>query len=92
MFKVDQIRVPLLVAHGANDPNVSRVHSDIVVDALRRVGGSPQYLVFPDEGHGLERPENRLRFYAAAEQFLGAILGGRVEPTSVPDDWAPFNR
>ncbi len=39
-------------------------------------------LVFPDEGHGFERPENRLKFYAAAEAFLAQYLGGRAEPPS----------
>jgi dipeptidyl aminopeptidase/acylaminoacyl peptidase len=39
-------------------------------------------MVFPDEGHGFGRPENRLKFYAAAEQFLAKYLGGRTEPPS----------
>lgn len=38
------------------------------------------YVLFPDEGHGFARPENRLAFNAAAEEFLGTCLGGRVEP------------
>jgi len=67
VFKGDQIRVPLLVAHGANDVTGNRVHSDLMVDALRRAGASARYLVFPDEGHGLARPANRLRLDAAAE-------------------------
>lgn len=36
-------------------------------------------MVFPDEGHGFARPENRLKFYAAAEKFLAQHLGGRFE-------------
>jgi thiamine pyrophosphate-dependent acetolactate synthase large subunit-like protein len=42
------------------------------------------YVLYPDEGHGFVRPENRLSFNAAAEEFLGTCLGGRVEP--VGDD------
>ncbi|MGH9862758.1 MAG: prolyl oligopeptidase family serine peptidase, partial [Candidatus Acidiferrales bacterium] len=41
-----------------------------------------EYLVFPDEGHGFARPENRMAFYAAAEAFLAKYLGGRSEPPS----------
>ena len=38
------------------------------------------YVLFPDEGHGFARPENNIAFFAAAEQFLAACLGGRAEP------------
>ena len=38
------------------------------------------YVLYPDEGHGFARPENRIDFNARAEKFLGACLGGRVEP------------
>ena len=38
-----------------------------------------EYLLFEDEGHGFARPENRLKFYAAAERFLAKHLGGRVQ-------------
>jgi hypothetical protein len=38
------------------------------------------YILFPDEGHGFVRPENRIAFLAAAKQFLAAFLGGRAEP------------
>jgi hypothetical protein len=38
------------------------------------------YVLYPDEGHGFVKPQNRLDFHARAEQFLGACLGGRTEP------------
>jgi hypothetical protein len=38
------------------------------------------YVLYPDEGHGFARPENRLSFYAIAEAFLAKELGGRYEP------------
>jgi hypothetical protein len=38
------------------------------------------YILYPDEGHGFKRPENRQSFFAVTEAFLGQILGGRVEP------------
>ena len=82
LFKADRIRVPLLVAQGANDPRVKQAESDQIVAAARKNGKPVDYLLFPDEGHGLARPENRLRFYAAAEVFLARHLGGRAEPPS----------
>ena len=47
--------------------------------ALTGAGIDHEYLLFPDEGHGFAKPENRLRFYAAAERFLARHLGGRAE-------------
>ena len=82
LFKADQIRVPLLVAQGANDPRVKQAESEQIVQAVRKKGKEVEYLVFPDEGHGFARPENRVAFYAAAEQFLARHLGGRLEPPS----------
>ena len=38
------------------------------------------YVLFPDEGHGFARPENRFAFYAVTEAFLAEHLGGRYEP------------
>ena len=52
---------------------------DQIVKALRDRGKEVEYLLFDDEGHGFARPENRLKFYAAAEKFLAQHLGGRAE-------------
>jgi len=82
LFKVDQITIPMLVAQGANDPRVVQAESDQVVAAMEENGIEVEYIVFPDEGHGFARPENRLRFYEAAEEFLARHLGGRVEASS----------
>ena len=38
------------------------------------------YVLFPDEGHGFARPENRLAFFGITEGFLHTCLGGRFEP------------
>ena len=38
------------------------------------------YILYPDEGHGFARPQNRISFYAMTERFLAENLGGRVEP------------
>ena len=77
LFKVNQIRIPVLIAQGANDPRVKQAESEQIVAAMRKKGIDCEYLLFPDEGHGFAKPENRLRFYAAAEQFLAKHLGGR---------------
>ncbi len=79
LFRVDAIRIPLLVAQGANDPRVKVTESEQIVAALREKGIDHEYLVFEDEGHGFVKPENRLRFYEAAERFLARHLGGRFE-------------
>ncbi|HEX6446359.1 MAG TPA: S9 family peptidase [Streptosporangiales bacterium] len=75
----DRIRVPVLVAQGANDPRVKQAEAEQIVEALRRNGIDHEYLLFDDEGHGLAKPANRERFFAAAERFLARHLGGRVE-------------
>jgi len=49
------------------------------VAALREAGIEHEYMLFPDEGHGLAKPGNRLRFYAVAERFLAKHLRGRAE-------------
>lgn len=82
LFKADQVRVPLFVAQGSNDPIVGQAESDQMVAAVRKNGREVQYLVFPDEGHGFQRPENNLKFYAAVEPFLAKYLGGRIEPAA----------
>ncbi len=79
LFSVDRVRIPMLIAQGANDPRVKQAESEQFVAAMRDKGIDHQYLLFEDEGHGFARPENRLKFYAAAERFLAKHLGGRAE-------------
>jgi len=76
---VDRIRIPMLIAQGANDPRVKQAESEQIVAVMRQKGIDHEYLLFPDEGHGFAKPENRLKFYAAAERFLARHLGGRFE-------------
>ncbi len=85
LFKADEIRIPLLIAQGANDPRVKQAESEQIVEALRTKGKEVDYLLFADEGHGFARPPNRMAFHAEAEQFLARHLGGRAEPPS-PDE------
>jgi dipeptidyl aminopeptidase/acylaminoacyl peptidase len=80
LSRADEVARPLLIAQGANDPRVKQAESEQFVAALRERGIDHEYLLFEDEGHGFVKPENRLRFYAAAETFLAKHLGGRQEP------------
>jgi dipeptidyl aminopeptidase/acylaminoacyl peptidase len=77
LSRAGSIRIPLLIAQGANDPRVKQAESEQIVAALEQAGIEHEYMLFPDEGHGFAKPENRLRFYAAAERFLARQLGGR---------------
>jgi len=79
LFKVDQIKIPLLIAQGANDPRVKQAEADQIVQAMRAKKLPVTYVLFPDEGHGFARPENRLAFNAVTEAFLAMHLGGRYE-------------
>jgi dienelactone hydrolase len=82
LFRADQIKAPLLIGQGANDPRVNKAESDQIVAAMRKNEKPVEYYVFPDEGHGFARPENRMAFNAASEKFLAQYLGGRFEPPS----------
>jgi dipeptidyl aminopeptidase/acylaminoacyl peptidase len=79
LFKVDQIKIPMLIALGANDPRVKQAESEQIVEAMKNKGIDYEYMLLPDEGHGFAKPENRLKFYKAAEKFLARHLGGRYE-------------
>ncbi len=85
LSKADQIKKPLIIGQGANDPRVKQAEADQIVTAMKAKQIPVTYVLFPDEGHGFARPENRLAFYAVAEQFLARQLGGRAEP--IGDDF-----
>lgn len=80
LIYVDNIKRPLLIGQGANDPRVKQNESDQIVRAMQEKGIPVTYVLYPDEGHGFARPENRMSFYAVAEAFLSGFLGGRFEP------------
>ncbi|MBK5257991.1 MAG: S9 family peptidase [Thermoanaerobaculia bacterium] len=83
LFKANQIKKPLLIGQGANDPRVNVAESEQIVDAIQKNGGSVTYVVYSDEGHGFARPENSIDFNARTETFLASCLGGRAEPMGV---------
>ncbi|HEX6988516.1 MAG TPA: S9 family peptidase [Bacillota bacterium] len=73
----DQIRAPLLVIQGAQDPRVVKAESDQMVERLRDLGRHVEYLVFEDEGHGFTRRANQLKALKAAARFMEERLAGR---------------
>ena len=78
--KVDQIKKPLLIGQGANDPRVKQAESDQIVKAMQAKSIPVTYVLYPDEGHGFARPENWKSFNAVTEIFLAQCLGGPYEP------------
>ncbi|MCP4249267.1 MAG: S9 family peptidase [bacterium] len=80
LSRVDQIRRPLLIGQGANDPRVKQAEADQIVQAMQGKGIPVTYVLFPDEGHGFARPPNDMSFNAVAEAFLAEHLGGAAEP------------
>ena len=85
LFSATNIRKSLLIAQGVNDPRVKQAESDQMVAALRAGGIPVTYVLFPDEGHGLVRPENAIACNALIEEFLARHLGGTAEPTSAEE-------
>ncbi len=79
LFRVDQIKIPIFIAQGANDPRVKQAEAEQIVAAMQEKGLTYEYLLFPDEGHGIARPENSIKCYTAVEKFLTTYLGGRHE-------------
>lgn len=80
LYHVDKIRVPVLIAHGTNDPRVKQEASDRIVKEMREKKLPVTYLVYPDEGHGFYREPNILDFAGRLEEFLARHLKGRLEP------------
>lgn len=61
------IKAPLLVAHGANDVRVDISESEAIVDSLSKRGVPVEFVVFPDEGHGIIKPNNSIALYGLIE-------------------------
>ncbi|WP_437523946.1 S9 family peptidase [Sorangium sp. So ce726] len=80
LYRADQIKRPLLIGQGANDPRVKQAESDQIVKAMTGKGIPVTYVLYPDEGHGFARPENSMSFNAIAETFLAQCLDGSYEP------------
>lgn len=82
LFKAANIKIPLLIGQGKNDPRVQVAESLQIVEALRKNNKPVIYVEFPDEGHGFRNPKNDMAFWALTEKFLAENLGGRYESPS----------
>ena len=74
LFHADNIKRPLMVLQGANDPRVLKVESDEIVNAVKEHGIPVEYVLFEDEGHGFVKKENRIEGYEAILKFLDLHL------------------
>ena len=74
VHRLEQVRAPLLIAHGERDERVSPKQSEELVAALRRLGKTFEYLTYPTEAHGLLRAGPQLHFYRRLERFLDWYL------------------
>jgi len=79
LFHASNIVKPLLVVQGANDPRVLQVESDELVAAVKANGVPVEYVIFPDEGHGFLKRENRITASNAYVDFLNKYLKGTAE-------------
>ncbi len=61
IHRIDRIKAPTIVLHGANDTNVPVIEAEQVVENLKRRGVPVEYVLFPDEGHGWRKIPNRIR-------------------------------
>ena len=69
-----RIRAPLLLVHGQMDRRVPVAHAEAMRDAMAAAGHPPEWVIYPDEGHGWLKPANRLDFARRLERFLAEQL------------------
>lgn len=69
-----RIKAPVLLVHGEVDKRVPFVHAKEMREALRKNGQEPDWLTFPDEAHGWQKPENQVLFARRLEAFLARHL------------------
>lgn len=72
--RVQELVAPLLLVHGANDTNVPPSESQQMFDALRALGRTTEYLVFDDDGHEIDKRENRAVLLKAMSEWLLAAF------------------
>ena len=78
IHKLDRVRTPLMVMHGANDTNVPLVEAEQIVDTLKRRGVDIEFVLFPDEGHGWRKEANRVKSTMEMTRFFREhLLGAR---------------
>jgi len=79
LFHAKNVKNPVMVLQGANDPRVLQVESDEIVEAMRNNNIPVEYVLFPDEGHGFRKKENEIKGYGQILTFLDKYLK-KVKP------------
>ncbi|HEY3052465.1 MAG TPA: S9 family peptidase [Thermoanaerobaculia bacterium] len=74
--KLDRVKTPLIVLHGANDTNVPVVEAEQIVNTLKQRNVPVEYILFPDEGHGWRKTPNRIRSTLSIVKFFSERLKG----------------
>jgi len=74
LAKVDRIRAPLFVIQGKNDPRVPYTEAEQIVTAIKKRGGTVEYKLYDDEGHGISKLKNRLELYPLVADFLDKYM------------------
>lgn len=74
LFHADQVKNPVMVLQGANDPRVLQVESDEIVAELKKNNVPAEYVIFEDEGHGFIKKENEIKGYKQILEFLNKYL------------------
>lgn len=85
LHAASNIKAPLLIIQGMNDPRVKKAESDQIVIALRDAGRQVEYICAPDEGHGFAKPVNNMAAFGKAEVFLGKNLHARYQQSMKPE-------
>jgi RNA polymerase sigma factor (sigma-70 family) len=83
IYKLNQIKIPILIAYGLNNPRTKSAEPYKIVKTLKSKGIEVEHVVFPDEGYEINKPENRIKFYGIAEKFLTKHLKGRYEDREI---------
>ena len=74
IHKVDQVKAPTIVLHGANDTNVPVVEAEQVVESLKSRGVPVEYVLFADEGHGFRKTANRITATVSIVEWFRSYL------------------
>ncbi|MBA3713810.1 MAG: S9 family peptidase [Pyrinomonadaceae bacterium] len=76
IHRIDRIKAPTIVLHGANDTNVPVIEAEQVVENLKRRNVPVEYVLFADEGHGWRKTPNRIRSAVSIVKFFETHLKG----------------
>lgn len=74
IHRIDRVKAPTLVLHGANDTNVPVIEAEQVVESLKKRNIPVEYVLFPDEGHGFRKTPNRVRAAVAIVEWFVKYL------------------